>query len=99
MKSKRWIVVLAVVSVLAVAGIAWTELAHRPRTVVMSVDGMSCEGCASTVRESIEKLPGVSDVAISVEQGEAQLTLDGWSETTPEEIAAAIEASGYEVRQ
>ncbi len=97
MTSKRWILLLAVVSVLIASGIAWTELAHRPRTIVISVDGMSCEGCASTVRESIEKLPGVSDVAISVERGEAELMLDGWSDTTNANINNAIETAGYKV--
>ncbi|MEX2185688.1 MAG: heavy metal-associated domain-containing protein [Pirellulales bacterium] len=99
MNSKRLILPLAVVSVLFAAGIAWTELTHRPRTLDIAVEGMACESCASTVRESLEKLPGVSDVAISVEKGEAQLTLDGWSETTPAEVNAAIKAAGYKVRE
>ena len=94
MKSKRLIVVLAVASVLIAGGIAWTEIAHRPRDLAISVEGMTCEGCALTVRESIEKLPGVSDVSVSVEDGEVRLTLDGWSKTQLEDISAAVEAAG-----
>lgn len=98
MKSKRLIVGLAVASVLIAGGIAWTEIAHRPRDLAISVEGMTCEGCALSVRESIEKLPGVSDVSVSVEKGEATFTLDGWSETTPQDIRMAIRESGYDVR-
>jgi copper chaperone CopZ len=97
MSSKRLILVLATATVLLLAGVAWTEYTHRPRTLVIPVSGMSCEGCATTIRESLEKLPGVRDVAVSVEKAEARLTVDGWSETTRENVEDAIEAAGYKV--
>lgn len=88
---------LAVASVLLAAGIAWTEYAHRPQTLVIPVEGMSCEGCAATIRESLEKLPGTSDIAISVESAEATVTIDGWSETTRDDVEMAIAEAGYKV--
>jgi copper chaperone len=97
MKSKQIILALAVASVLLAAGIAWTEYTHRPQTHVVRVEGMSCEGCAATVRESLEKLPGASDIAISVENAEASVTVDGWSETTHSDVEKAIVEAGYKV--
>ena len=97
MKSKHLVLALAVGSVLLVAGIAWTEYAHRPQTLVIPVKGMSCEGCAATIRESLERLPGTSDIAISVENAEATVTIDGWSETTRHDVENAIVAAGYKV--
>lgn len=95
MKSKHLVLALAFASVFVVAGIAWTEYAHRPRDVVLRVDGIHCEySCAPAVRESVEKLAGVSDVSVSVEEGEVRLTLDGWSKTRLEDITAAVEAAG-----
>lgn len=97
MNSKRLILSLAVASVLLAAGIAWTEYTHRPQTIVVPVVGMSCEGCALSVQESLAKLPGASDVTVSVEKAEATLTVDGWSKTTRDDINAAIETAGYKV--
>lgn len=95
--SKRFIPVLAAVTLLIVGGVAWTEFTHRPQTLVLPVKGMLCEGCATTVRESLEKLPGVSDIAVSPTAGEAKLTVDGWSKTTRDDVEKAIRDAGYEV--
>jgi copper chaperone len=99
MKSKNLILALAVASVLLAAGIAWTEYNHRPQTHVVRVEGMSCEACAATVRESLEKLPGTSDIAISVEKAEATITIDGWSETTRGDVEQTIVDAGYKVKE
>jgi Cd2+/Zn2+-exporting ATPase len=98
MLSKRIILSLAVVSVLAVAGIAWTELAHRPQEMVFRVDGMECPSCAARIGEELEKLPGTSEVAVSMENATVTLTVDGWSNTKRDDIKAVIEAAGDEFK-
>jgi copper chaperone CopZ len=97
MNTKRLIPVLVLLTLLAGAGIAWTEMTHRPRTVDVTIKGMSCEGCAKAISDKLAALPGAADVKVSHETGHATLTLDGWSATTDKDIKDAVAAAEYEV--
>ena len=89
---------IVAITAFAVGGVAANEYLHRPKTVELSVTGMSCAGCAATIEKKLANLPGVSDVEISHEAATAKLTIDGWSNTTQGDVVAAIEEAGdYEV--
>lgn len=53
-------------------------MANRSETELLSwkVGGMDCPNCAATIRAAVEKLPGVSDVKLSVMSETMTLTLD-----------------------
>lgn len=53
-------------------------MANRSETELLSwkVGGMDCPSCAATIRAAVEKLPGVSDVKLSVMSETMTLTLD-----------------------
>ena len=60
----------------------------------IKVNGMMCQHCEAHVKEALEKLEGVIEAAASHEENIVTLSCEG---TVPEaDLAAAIEAAGYE---
>ena len=57
------------------------------------IDGMTCEGCVSSVKKAILKVDPKAKVEIRLETGIAQI--DG--AVNPEPVKAAIEAAGFDV--
>ena len=62
-------------------------------TVVYTIDGMTCGGCASHAKTALEKISGVASASVSYELGEAKVV---WS-APPEEarVASALGELGY----
>lgn len=59
----------------------------------ITIRGMSCEGCESTVRNALESIEGINDIAVDHETDSA--TIDGnpnWKD-----IEAAVTEAGYEI--
>jgi copper chaperone CopZ len=62
-------------------------------TIVYTIEGMTCGGCASHAQTALEKLDGVASASVSYEAGEASV---GWSNSVDEaKVVAAIKALGY----
>ncbi len=59
-----------------------------------SVGGMSCAACAARVEKAVRKLPGV--VAANVNFALGKLTVEAGPDLSAAEIAAAVEAAGYQ---
>ncbi|WP_294515473.1 heavy-metal-associated domain-containing protein [uncultured Bilophila sp.] len=60
----------------------------------LTVKGMSCNHCKQAVTKALEAIPGVSDVSVDLEKGEAS-----WTESRPVDIAEvkkAINTLGFE---
>jgi uncharacterized protein len=57
------------------------------------IDGMTCNHCAASVKNTVSEIEGVTDVKINLEQKNA--VIDG--EYNKEEVKAAIEKAGYKV--
>ena len=62
--------------------------------VVIKVKGMMCMHCVAHVKEALEKVDGVSSVEVSLENGEAKVTLA--KEVSEEVLKEAIRNAGYE---
>ncbi len=63
-------------------------------TRTISVKGMSCGHCVASVKEALEKVPGVSDVSVDLTFGSATFT-----EASPLDVKIlkdAIEKIGFE---
>lgn len=60
------------------------------------VGGMDCAACVAKVRRSVEGLPGVADVRLSLISETLALRLDG-GETTPARVEAIVRRLGYDV--
>ena len=65
-------------------------------TTTITVDGMTCGHCVSSVQTEVGKVDGVTDVSVNLESGQVTIVAD----TTPDAAAVqeAVEEAGFEVR-
>ena len=70
---------------------------ERKTTAVIAIDGMTCDGCAVLVHNSLVKVPGVLGASVSYADGTATLDVDGASPPSREALAAALEGAGYKI--
>jgi len=64
------------------------------RTLSWKVGGMDCASCATKIRGAVERMPGVSDVKLSVMSETLTLSLDA-ARTAPEAIEKRVNGLGY----
>lgn len=64
---------------------------HR---VVLTVGGMYCESCESTVAALLRRTPGVMHAEVSAKRGEAVVVFDS-THSSPAQLADAVERLGY----
>lgn len=62
-------------------------------TTTITVEGMSCGGCANSVRAELTHIPGVLGVDVDVSSGTVTIASD--SPVDDEAIRAAVEEAGY----
>jgi copper chaperone len=60
----------------------------------ISIEGMHCQHCSAAVTKALESLPGTSNVAVSLEKGQAQLETGTNSDAA---LREAIEDIGFDV--
>jgi copper chaperone CopZ len=60
----------------------------------LNVSGMTCQGCVASVTRVLKAVPGVSDVAVTLQPGTAKIAYDERRTTLPA-LKAAIEDAGY----
>jgi copper chaperone CopZ len=65
-------------------------------TVTFKVEGMHCDGCATTIQSLLERNAGVQKAVASFKEGEARILYDS-NAVTEEELVAVIEKIGYRV--
>ncbi len=86
----RILVILAAL-VLAAASLSF---AGTPQTVVLDVQNMTCPVCPITVRKSLERVPGVMEAKIDLDNKTATVKFDPDKATAAALIRATTEA-GY----
>lgn len=65
-------------------------------TTTINVSGMTCQGCVRSVTKVLQALPGVKDVAVSLERGQAIVTHDT-DRPGLASLRQAVEEAGYDV--
>ncbi|MGH9158600.1 MAG: heavy-metal-associated domain-containing protein [Vicinamibacteraceae bacterium] len=64
----------------------------------LTIEGMTCGGCAAAVSMAAHGIDGVKAATVSYEEGTAEITYDA-SKMTPEAIARTVsEQSGFKAR-
>ncbi len=63
------------------------------KNVTLNVQGMTCEGCASTVAAALKRVEGVRRADVLLEDEEAKLLLE--DDVREEDLFAAVERAGY----
>jgi len=71
-----------------------TTAEDKPKTLSWKVGGMDCASCAAKIRGAVEKMPGVSDVKLSVMSETLSLSLDE-EKTKPGAIEKRVTSLGY----
>jgi copper chaperone CopZ len=66
------------------------------RTLVITIEGMHCDGCAETIKALLEVEAGVKASTVSFKEGSARLLYDP-AVVDARKLVAAIEKGGYKV--
>ncbi|MDH5480635.1 MAG: heavy-metal-associated domain-containing protein [Nitrosomonas sp.] len=66
------------------------------QTTQIKIDGMTCMGCVNSVKAVLEKISGVSQADVSLEQAQATIQYDA-SVTSETQLKQAIEDAGFDV--
>lgn len=61
-------------------------------STVLSVQGMTCNGCVNTVTKVLSRVPGVTGAKVELDA--ARATVEGTA--SPDALIAAVEAAGFE---
>jgi copper chaperone CopZ len=67
-----------------------------PKTLKMTIQGMTCGNCARTVERKLSSTPGVTKVAVDLQAASAAVDYDA-DLVKPEVLADAVRKLGYEV--
>lgn len=59
----------------------------------VKIKGMSCQHCVASTTTALEALPGISEVEVDLEKGEARYQ----GEVDQEAVKKAVEKIGFEV--
>jgi len=66
------------------------------KNVTFKVEGMRCNGCASTIEALLQRLPGVRRVAADFGAGEVRVLFEP-DDLSEDQLAALLEKPGYRV--
>lgn len=72
-------------------------MAAIPKTLNLSVTGMTCGSCVRHVSDALGQLGGVEEAEVSLEQRRARITYDP-DRVTPEQLVGAVQEAGYVAR-
>jgi copper chaperone len=64
-------------------------------TFTVTVTGMTCGHCASSVREEVGSIPGVT--AVDVDLASGNVTIDSERQVEADAIKSAVESAGYQL--
>jgi copper chaperone CopZ len=64
------------------------------KTIRLNVTGMSCEGCADSVRSALSQVGGVHNADVSLDQKTAVLEVEDTVQAA--DLVGAVEAAGYQ---
>ncbi len=65
-------------------------------TIIVAIDGMSCQGCVKNISGVLQALPGVERVEVSLEAGQATIAYNP-AQIGRLQFVAAIEGAGFDV--
>lgn len=77
---------------------AITTEAGPVKQVVLPVEGMTCGGCAISVKAALKGLKGVREAKVDVDKGEAVITY-AEGEVTVDQMVRAINSTGFRARR
>lgn len=65
-------------------------------TEILKIEGMTCTGCVNSVKNVLQKIPGVKSADVSLEQNQATVQYDA-AATNAKQFREAIKDAGFEI--
>lgn len=65
------------------------------QTTIINIKGMTCMGCVRSIKNVLEKMPGVRSAEVSLEDAQVTIEYDA-SLTSIDQFKLAIEEAGFE---
>lgn len=65
------------------------------QTTVINIKGMTCMGCVKSVKNVLERIPGVSNADVSLENAQVTIQHDD-AITGSDQLKQAIQDAGFE---
>jgi copper chaperone len=59
----------------------------------VQIKGMTCQHCVASTKEALEKIPGINEVEVDLDKGEARYS----GNVDQKQVKEAIERIGFEV--
>ncbi len=69
-----------------------------PLAIELSIEGMNCQSCARKAREALQTVPGVLDVHLTLESGQATIRANPSLLANAEPLMAAIRQAGFQAK-
>jgi copper chaperone len=66
-------------------------------STTLKISGMTCQGCVKSVTRVLTGLPGVANVDVSLDRGEAKFDFDP-SKAVQGDFRRVVEDAGFEVK-
>lgn len=73
-----------------------SELVNESALFEFKIEGMTCTGCEEHVKHEVLQLPGIAELEVSHESGNAVIAFN-LSKVSADSISSAIEKTGYQV--
>lgn len=83
--------------VLTFASALWVGSALAASTQQVLVEGMTCSGCANSIKAAFKKLAEVKSVQVDVEKGTVLLEFQPEKTLSEKQIRDAVKQAGYQV--
>ncbi|GAC1418621.1 MAG: hypothetical protein NVSMB57_13220 [Actinomycetota bacterium] len=64
--------------------------------VTLKIDGMTCGGCESSLKEALERLDGVQVIEVSHQEGTAEVLYEP-EHASIDALAQAVDEAGYDL--
>lgn len=82
------------VALIALLLLPLATLARDPQTAVFDVQNMTCGLCPITVKKSLQKVPGVTDVVVDLDKKTATVNFNP-DKASPDALAKATTDAGF----
>lgn len=66
------------------------------QTTILNINGMTCMGCANSIKNVVEKVSGVSGADVSLENKQVKIQYDP-EKTNINQFKEAIVGTGFEI--
>ena len=66
------------------------------QTEIIKIEGMTCMGCVNSVKNVLEKIPGVASAEVSLERKQVTIQYDAATADTAQ-FRNAIKDAGFEI--